>query len=108
VLNAGPFTFNANGTWTYQSGGGRWLQEAGVVVWNFTNASGLVYTANTQANSMTGIMGYLTPNGLQGSFYALRAAPPPTPSAIADESPDAATHSGADEQNTDPAIGPVN
>jgi hypothetical protein len=68
------------GTWTYQSGGGRWLQEAGVVVWNFTNASGLVYTANTQANSMTGIMGYLTPNGLQGSFYALRAAPPPTPS----------------------------
>jgi M6 family metalloprotease-like protein len=108
VLKAGPFTFNADGTWTYQFGGGRWLEEAGVVVWNFTNASGLVYTANTQANSMTGIMGYLTPNGLQGSFYALRAAPPPAPSAIADESPDAATHSGADEQHTDPAIGPVN
>ena len=59
VLKAGPFTFNANGTWTYAFGGGRWAQIGDMVFWNFTNAAGLVYTANTQAASMTGIMGYL-------------------------------------------------
>jgi hypothetical protein len=113
VLKAGPFTFNANGTWTYQFGGGRWLQVGDAVFWNFTNAAGLVYSADTQANSMTGIMGYLTANGSKGSFYALRAAPPAAPgeagqgaqaadSAVGDTRVD-----GAPVVNTDPALGPV-
>lgn len=108
VLKAGPFTFNANGTWTYAFGGGRWVQIGDMVFWNFTNAAGLVYTANTQAASMTGIMGYLTPGGISGSFYALRSAPPPAPGEAAQaEAADAVTGAPAPEDNSDPLVGPV-
>ena len=78
VVKAGPFTFNADGSWAYQYGGGRWVQVGGIVVWNFTNAAGLMYTASVNNDAMTGMMGYATANGLKGCFYALRV-PVPAP-----------------------------
>jgi hypothetical protein len=105
VLKAGPFTFNADGTWSYAFGGGRWLQVGDQVFWNFTNAAGLIYSANTHPASMTGIMGYPTPGGNSGSFYALRSAPPAAPDASGDGG-DALT-GGVPDDNTDPALGPV-
>jgi M6 family metalloprotease-like protein len=78
VATAGPFTFNADGTWSYAFGGGRWFQVGDKVTWNFTNAAGLVYSADASASAMSGAMGYLTAGGIKGCFYALRT---PTPSA---------------------------
>lgn len=82
------WTFNANGSWTYEFGGGRWFQVEGLVVWNFTDGeepAGLIYTANVTRNSIDGIMGYANAGSTPGtgSFYATRqeagaaaAAPP--------------------------------
>jgi len=71
------WTFNANGSWTYELGGGRWIQVEGLVAWNFTDndePAGLIYTANVTRNGLAGIMGYAnagtTPG--TGSFYAVR------------------------------------
>ena len=50
--------FNADGSWTYEFGGGRWIQVEGLVTWNFKNAAGLIYTANVTRNGLDGIMGY--------------------------------------------------
>lgn len=106
VLKAGPFTFKADGTWTYSFGGGRWVQVGDIVFWNFTNAPGLVYTANCQAHGMSGAMGYLTPGGMNGTFYALRAAPAPSPAANGDAVA-APIVVGVPDDNTDPLRGPV-
>jgi hypothetical protein len=88
AVRAGPFTFNADGSWTYSFGGGRWIQVGGMVAWNFTNAAGLIYSANINPNAMSGIMGYATSGPiLKGCFYALRSPSPAasaeTPSALA-------------------------
>jgi M6 family metalloprotease-like protein len=83
VAKATPFTFNADGTWSYGFGGGRWLQVGGIVEWNFNNAAGLTYSANIGPNAMSGIMGYLTTGGLKGCFYALRSPSPSSPGALA-------------------------
>lgn len=68
------WTFRADGTWSYEFGGGRWIQVEGLVAWNFTNAEGLIYTANVTRNALDGIMGYAkggsTPG--TGSFFAIR------------------------------------
>jgi len=77
------FTFNSDGSWTYAFGGGRWIQVEGLVVWNFTTAAGLIYSANVTRNALGGIMGYATTSPSSGSFYAVRK--PPTPVAAADE-----------------------
>jgi M6 family metalloprotease-like protein len=78
VVKAGPFTFNADGSWSYQYGGGRWVQVGGMAAWNFTNAAGLIYTANVNNDAMSGVMGYAKANGIKGCFYALRV-PVPAP-----------------------------
>ncbi len=80
VVKASPFTFNADGTWSYQYGGGRWVQVGGLALWNFNNAPGLIYTANVNNDAMSGSMGYATANGAKGCFYALRV---PIPAAFA-------------------------
>ena len=74
------WTFDANGGWTYEFGGGRWFQVEGLVTWNFTDnnePAGLIYTANVTRNAIVGIMGYAnagtTPG--TGSFYAVRQVP---------------------------------
>lgn len=54
----GPLTFNANGSWTYAFGGGRWIQVEGMYFFNFNNPVGLVYTANVTKDALVGIMGY--------------------------------------------------
>jgi hypothetical protein len=54
----GPLTFNADGSWTYNFGGGRWIQVEGMYFFNFSNAPGLIYTANTTRDTVSGIMGY--------------------------------------------------
>jgi hypothetical protein len=46
LITANPLTFNADGSWTYVNGGGRWIQVEGMYFFNFTNAAGLVYAAN--------------------------------------------------------------
>ena len=70
------WTFNADGSWTYEFGGGRWIQVEGLVTWNFTEPAGLIYTANVTRNAMDGIMGYAAAgaNPGTGSFYAVREA----------------------------------
>lgn len=106
---AAPFTFHADGTWTYQFGGGRWFQVGDMATWNFTNAAGLIYAANTNANAMTGVMGYATGNGSTGCFYLLRS-PSPAPSGGAEgaaEVDDAAQIGGPPANNTDPVLGPL-
>jgi len=75
VSNASTvWTFHADGSWTYEFGGGRWIQVEGLVAWNFTNAAGLIYTANVTRNGIDGIMGYATSGASpgKGSFYATR------------------------------------
>lgn len=69
-----PFTFNNDGTWAYQFGGGRWYQVDGIAAWNFSNAPGLIYTATVTYDSVTGAMGYASapPNPGTGSFYMIR------------------------------------
>jgi hypothetical protein len=71
VVPASPFTFNANGTWTYQFGGGSWIQVEGLVIFNFTNAAGLVYAANVIRSAVAGSMGYITSQS-SGCFYLIR------------------------------------
>jgi hypothetical protein len=76
------WTFNADGSWTYEFGGGRWIQVEGMVAWNFkadTNeppmvAEYLVYTANVTRNALDGIMGYPMAGASPGTgcFYAVR------------------------------------
>lgn len=74
------WTFEAGGTWTYGGGGGRWIQVEGLVAWNFTNAAGLIYTANVTRNALDGIMGYAVSGATStGSFYAVREQSTPTP-----------------------------
>jgi M6 family metalloprotease-like protein len=96
VVKAGPFTFKADGTWSYAFGGGRWIQVDSTAFWTFTNAPGLVYTATVHADAMSGVMGYASspPNPGSGCFYALRA-PSPAPEAAEPDTADAA----------DPAVG---
>jgi hypothetical protein len=53
-----PLTFNADGSWSYPFGGGRWVQIEGMYFFNFDNAAGLVYTANVTLDTVSGIMGY--------------------------------------------------
>ncbi len=71
------WTFHANGSWTYEFGGGRWFQVEGLVVWNFTDndePAGLIYTGNVTRNAIGGIMGYANAGATPGtgSFYAVR------------------------------------
>jgi len=55
---ANPLTFNADGSWSYRFGGGRWVQMEGMYFFNFSNAAGLVYAANVTRDTVSGIMGY--------------------------------------------------
>jgi len=81
------WTFHADGTWTYEFGGGRWIQVEGLVAWNFSAdvgepqaAASLIYTANVTRNALDGIMGYPVAGSSPGTgcFYAVRqeGAPP--------------------------------
>lgn len=79
VIDAGAFTFNADGTWTYSLGGGRWIQVGDMVAWTVTNVPGLIYTATANADVISGVMGYTTANPSTGCFYALRSPVPATP-----------------------------
>ena len=108
VAKASPFTFNADGTWSYGFGGGRWLQVGGMVEWNFNNTAGLTYSANISANAMSGVMGYLTTSGLKGCFYALRSPSPSSPGALASLlssllGADQNENSGVDVATSDPS-----
>jgi hypothetical protein len=74
-VSAGNWTFKNDGTWSYASGGGRWIQVEDTAIWTFNNAPGLVYTCTVTANGLKGVMGYTTqsPSG-KGRFMAARAA----------------------------------
>lgn len=87
---AGPWTFKNDGTWSYASGGGRWIQIGDTAIWTFTNAPGLVYSCTVSADGISGVMGYTTapPNPGKGRFMAKRAA-------------------SVAESSVDPLIGPV-
>lgn len=60
-------TFNADGSWTYGYGGGRWVEVEGMYFFNFSNAAGLVYTANVTRDCVSGIMGYAVAGSNPGS-----------------------------------------
>ena len=64
---ANSMTFNPDGSWTYQFGGGRWVQVEGMYFFNFSNAAGLVYTANVTRDTVSGIMGYAVAGSSPGS-----------------------------------------
>jgi hypothetical protein len=78
VSNASTlWTFKADGSWSYEFGGGRWIQVEGLVAWNFTDndePAGLIYTGNVTRNAIDGIMGYANAGSTPGtgSFYAVR------------------------------------
>ncbi len=82
VSNAATvWTFNADGSWSYEFGGGRWIQVEGLATWNFSGDTGepqaakyLVYTANVTRNALDGIMGYPVAGASPGTgcFYAVR------------------------------------
>jgi hypothetical protein len=95
---ANPLTFNADGTWTYNSGGGRWLQIEGQFFFNFTNAAGLIYVANTTLDCVSGIMGYPTPGGSNGVWWGTRPGAP--------HAADQALHALAAKGAHDALIGP--
>ena len=67
AVAASPFTFNADGSWTYAFGGGRWIQVEGMCFFNFSNAAGLVYAANVSKDAVLGIMGYAVSGSGPGS-----------------------------------------
>jgi hypothetical protein len=75
IAYTGPFTFNADNTWTYSFGGGKWTQVGDMVFFTFDSAAGLVYVANINRNAMNGIMGYVG-TGSKGVWYGLRTQPP--------------------------------
>jgi M6 family metalloprotease-like protein len=108
VLRAAPFTFNSNGTWTYAFGGGNWIQVGGMAAWNFSNAAGLIYTANVSIDAMVGIMGYATGGSSStGCFYALRnPSPAPAPGEEAATPEDIATGPAPSGGTGDPVVGP--
>jgi hypothetical protein len=73
------WTFKSDGSWSYEFGGGRWIQVEGLVTWNFTDndePAGLIYSANVTRNGIAGIMGYANAGSTPGtgSFYAVREA----------------------------------
>ena len=74
-VSAGNWTFKSDGTWSYASGGGRWIQIDDTAIWTFSNAPGLVYSGTVSPNGLKGVMGYTTqsPNW-KGRFMAARAA----------------------------------
>src|SRR5579871_4195700 len=77
VSNASTiWTFNSDGSWNYEFGGGRWIQVEGLVFWNFSNAANLIYSGNVTRNAIDGIMGYAVSGSspATGSFYAVREA----------------------------------
>jgi hypothetical protein len=70
------WTFKADGSWSYEFGGGR-CQVEGLVAWNFTDyeePAGLFYTGYVTRNAIDGIMGYTNAGSTPGtgSFYAVR------------------------------------
>ena len=78
AIFASQFTFMADGTWSYTFGGGRWVQQEGMCFFTFTNAAGLVYTANVTIDTLSGIMGYAlaAPNPGAGAWWSTRAGAP--------------------------------
>src|SRR5271170_5657588 len=82
------WTFKADGSWTYEFGGGRWIQVEGLATWNFTDndePAGLIYSGNVTRNAIDGIMGYANAGATPGtgSFYAVRQVPGAAATAVA-------------------------
>ncbi|PKV50616.1 hypothetical protein ATE84_2678 [Aquimarina sp. MAR_2010_214] len=67
-ITASELTFKSDGTWSYQFGGGTWVQAGSIVTFDFTNASGLMYSGTINSISMGGGMGYTGQSG-NNSFY---------------------------------------
>jgi hypothetical protein len=86
-ITANPLTFNADGSWTYAFGGGYWIQIEGMYFFNFSDAPGLVYAANTTSDTVSGIMGYAVAGSSPGSgvWWGTRPGSPGA-AAIAPES----------------------
>ena len=87
VLKTATKTVYEDGTWTNRDGGGRWVQVGDHIFWNFTHYPELVYCANTQFASMTGIMGWPHPGGKEAAFTGCawacpEARTPPPPAAV--------------------------
>jgi hypothetical protein len=74
-------TVNANGTLTIGEGSsGRWVQVAGMFMFNFNNDASVTYAGNLASKSIVGIS-TTTLNGLgrsNGCFYMLQAGVPTT------------------------------
>ena len=111
VFQATLFTFNANGTWTYRFGGGEWIQVEGLVIFNFSDAPGLIYSGNVTRDAVNGIMGYVAQQ-FSGCFYLIRLPsitghPPPERAEVAEGTDVALGPQGRPpEQGVDMALGP--
>jgi hypothetical protein len=90
--SAATLVFNADRTWTYPGGGGRWVQAGDTVMWTVDHVDGLIYTGTFMRGYATGAMGYATPlpNPGGGSFHLVRSAETATaPRQAAPPGPDA-------------------
>jgi hypothetical protein len=78
LITTNPLTFNADISWTYVNGGGRWIQMEGAYFFNFTNAAGLVYAANVTTDAVSGILGYAVAgaNPRSGVWWGTRPGAP--------------------------------
>jgi hypothetical protein len=95
-----PLTFNVDGSWTYQFGGGQWIQMEGMYFFNFTDAAGLVYTANVTVDTVSGIMGYAVAGGQSSGVWWGTRPGSPQPTEEQERASAGAEH--------DALVGPVN
>jgi hypothetical protein len=64
-----PITFNSDGTFINQSLKGKWVQNDGMILFQFDNKA--TYGGNFAGNAMVGMMSTFT--GSNGCWYAIRA-----------------------------------
>src|SRR5258707_5831671 len=81
-ITANPLTFNADGSWTYVNGGGRWIQVEGMYFFNFTNAAGLVYSAHLTTGTGSRIFGYAVARSDPRSRVLVGTRPRAPPAAL--------------------------
>ena len=63
-------TFNNNGTFSSQGYTGKWIQNDGMILFQYNTANKTTYGGNFTGNAMVGIMSTFA--GLNGCWYAIR------------------------------------
>jgi hypothetical protein len=85
-----PITFNANGTFALAPYTGKWVENAGKILFKFDQAPSSVYGGDEVSNAMAGIS--TTFAGASGCWYAIRVGSTSLPTSEAKPEYDAAGH----------------